>query len=247
MATRLRSVGIGVALAMGLGGCGDASHSYGDVIMTVTVPDGVQVQSASYTLDDMIDAPSTGVMGGAQPAQQLVELVAHVPASDQYVLSVQAESADGQTGCMGSAPVTVMNDATTRVQVALKCGGHVLVGIGVSCDATPLVDFLVSPLSTTVGDYVVGEAASARPDGGALTFAWSGSPGVFADAGASQTTFTCTQPGPVTIKLQVQDDELCKQNYSTTVTCLSLPDAGAVDARAGDAGAGDVRSDAGSD
>ncbi len=244
MATRLRFVGIGVALAMGLGvsagGCGNKSHAVGDLIMTVTVPDGVQIQTASYTLDDMVDAPSTGVIGGAQPMQQFVELVAHVPASDQYVLTVQAESADGQMGCMGSAPVTVMSDATTRVQVALKCGGHVLVGIGVSCDATPLVDFLVSPVSATVGAYVIASAESARPDGGPLTFTWSGSPGVFGDGGASQTTFTCTKPGPVTIKVQVQDDELCQQSYSSTVTCLSPFDAGSADAGSSDAGSSDA-------
>jgi hypothetical protein len=233
MATRLRFVGIGVALAMGfgasVGGCGSASHAFGDVIMTVTVPDGVRIQSASYTLDDMVDAPSMGVIGGSQPAQQLIELIAHVPVSDQYVANVQAESADGQMGCVGSAPVTVMDGVTTRVQIALQCGGQVLVGIGVSCNETPLVDLLVSPLAVPVGAYVIARAASTRPDGGALTFAWSASPGVFADPTSSQTNFTCTQVGPVTLALQVQDDELCKQSYSAMVTCLSPVDGGSVD------------------
>ena len=45
MAMRVRLVAIVVALAAGLGvgagGCGNASRSFGDVIMTVTVPDGV--------------------------------------------------------------------------------------------------------------------------------------------------------------------------------------------------------------
>ncbi|HEX4403983.1 MAG TPA: hypothetical protein VH560_04095 [Polyangia bacterium] len=250
MATRLKHVGIGVVLAMGLGvsagGCGNASHAFGDVIMTVTVPDDVQIQSASYTLDDMIDAPSMGVIGGSQPVQQLDELISHVPASAQYALTVQAETADGLMDCTGSAPVTVMNGATTRVQVTLKCGGHVLVGIGVTCDASPLVDFLVSPLAASVGTYVIAQAAPSRPDGGPLTFAWSGSPGVFADAAASQTTFTCSQPGPVTIKHQVHDDELCQQSYASTVTCLSAVDAGAADALSADTRV-DAGSDAGSD
>ena len=122
------------------GGCGNASRSFGDVIMTVTVPEGVQVQSAEYTLDDKVNVPSEGVMGGSQPERQFVELIAHVPVSDHYVATVQAESVDGQIICEGSAIVTVMNGVTSRVQVALKCGGHVLVSIGVSCRDTPLVD-----------------------------------------------------------------------------------------------------------
>jgi hypothetical protein len=132
--------------------------------------------------------------------------------------------------CAGSALIKVMNGLTTRVQVALKCGGHVLVTIGVSCRDTPLVDFLVSPLAAPVGAYVIGRAAPARPDAGSLTFTWSAPSGIFADASASQTTFTCTRTGLVKLTLQVEDDELCQQSYSSLVTCFSVADAGA-DAR----------------
>jgi hypothetical protein len=230
MAMRGRLVAIVVALAAGLGagagGCGNTSRSFGDVIMTVTVPAGVEVQSAQYTLDDKVNTPSAGVMGGSQPERQFVELITHVPASDQYVATVQAESVDGQMICAGSAVVAVMNGVTSRVQVALKCGGHVLVSIGVSCRDTPLVSFLVSPLAASVGSYVIGQAVSARPDGGALTFTWSAPSGTFADPSAPQTTFTCTQAGPVQVTLQVEDDELCQQSYSSLVTCFSAADAG---------------------
>lgn len=244
MAMRVRLVVIVVALATGLGvgagGCGNASQSFGGVNMTVTVPEGVQVQSAEYTLDDKVNAPSEGVMGGSQPERQFVELITHVPVSDQYVATVQAESVDGQMICAGSAVVEVMNGVTSRVQVALKCGGHVLVSIGVSCRDTPLVSFLVSPLAASVGAYVIGQAVSARPDAGSLTFTWSAPSGTFADPSASQTTFTCTQAGPVKLTLQVEDDERCQQSYSSLVTCFSAPDAGA------DAGP-DARVDAGAD
>ena len=231
MAMRVRLVGIVVALAAGLGvgagGCGNAPRSFGDVIMTVTVPGGVQVQSAEYTLDDKVNAPAQGVMGGSQPERQFVDLITHVPVSDHYVATVQAETVDGQMICAGSEVVKVMNGVTSRVQVVLKCGGHVLVSIGVSCHDTPLVSFLVSPLSASVGAYVIGQAVSARPDGGPLTLTWSAPSGTFADPSAPQTTFTCTQAGPVTLTLRVEDDELCQQSYSSLVTCFSVPDAGA--------------------
>jgi hypothetical protein len=222
-----------VALAMGLGvsaaGCGSgSSQSFGDVIMTVTVPSGVQVQSAQYTIDDKIHLPTEGVMGGQRPQQQFVELIAHVPASDAYVATVQAESVDGQMVCSGSAVVKVMNGVTSRVEVALKCGGHVLVAIGVSCRDTPLVDFLVSPLVASLGGSVIGRADSARPDGGAVTLMWSAPSGTFSDASGSETAFTCTQSGLVPITLNVEDDELCQQSYSSMVTCLG-PDGGIPD------------------
>jgi hypothetical protein len=231
-----------VALAIGVGlcaaGCGSSTPSYGDVIMTVTVPDGVQVSAVQYTMNDNVNAPSTGVVGGPQPEHQYVELVAHVAPSDHYTVTVQAESTDGQKTCEGSAPFKVMSGVTTRVQIALKCGGQVLVGIGVSCNDTPLVDVLVSPIAATVGSYVIGRAGSARPDGGPLTFTWSAPSGTFSDPNASQTNFTCTQVGPVKVTLQVADDEMCQQSYTSTVTCLPGPDGGALDAGAPDAGRG---------
>jgi hypothetical protein len=196
--------------------------------MTVSVPAGVQVQSAQFTIDDKMHLPMEGIVGGPQPEAQFVELIQHVAAGDRYVATVQAESTDGQMVCSGSAPVEVMDGVTTRVQIALKCGGHVLVAIGVSCLDTPLVDFLVSPLVTSVGESVVARADSSRPDAGPLTFTWSAPSGSFADAAASRTSFTCTQAGVVVVTLKVEDDELCQQSYSSTVTCLG-PDGGIPD------------------
>ena len=238
---RLGVIAVALATGFGLGaaGCGSSSSPpYGEVIMTVTVPDGVQVQSVQYTMDDNVNAPSTGIVGGPQPEHQYVELVAHVPVSTHYTVTVQAESTDGKMTCAGSAPIQVMSGVTTRVQIALKCGGQVLVGIGVSCNDTPLVDLLVSPIAANVGSYVIARAGSARPDGGPLTFAWSAPSGTFSDPKESQTNFTCTQVGPVKITVQVGDDEMCLQTYSSTVTCLPAPDGGAAGAGAPDAGGG---------
>ena len=236
---RLRLAIVVVALASGFGigatGCGGASQTVGDIIMTVTVPEGAQVQSAQYTIDDKTHVPMQGIVGAPEPEPQFVDLIPHVPVGDQYVATVQAESTDGQMVCSGSAPIEVMNGVTTRVQIALKCGGHVLVAIGVSCLDTPLVDFLVSPIVAPVGTFVVGRADDARPDGGALAYTWSALSGTFSDPGGSRTDFTCTQVGPVKISLTVQDDELCEQSYSSTVTCLAPVDGGA-DAGLPDAG-----------
>jgi hypothetical protein len=254
---RVTCEGFLVALAMGLFVCAAACGSaprVGDVIMTVTVPEGVQVQSVQYTMDDQVNAPSSGIVGGMQPERQFVQFIPHVPVNDQYMATFQAESVDGQMACSASAVIKVMDGVTTRVDVALKCGGHVVVAIGVSCNDTPLVDFLVSPIVATVGTSVIGSGASARPDGGPLTYAWSVESGSFVDGGAggiadgglgtvddataSQINFTCTKTGPVTVSLKVEDDELCWQSYSSTVTCLPPVDGGV-----GDAGPTDARRD----
>jgi hypothetical protein len=286
MRVKLEKIVITLAMgaALGLGGCGSSSNQpYGDVIMTVTVPEGAQVQSVSYMMADKVDAPSQGVVGGMQPAQEFVELIPHVPANS-YVVTVQAETTDGQMSCGGSANVVVMSGVTTRVEIDLKCGGQVLVGIGVTCDASPLVAFVVSPIVATVGNYVIGYAGMPIPDGGtsnadsgttsvdggttsadvgttssdggttnavsALTYKWSAPSGTFADPTASLTTFTCTQPGAVTVTLKVESVDQCQQTFTSLVTCVSAPEPGpdaAVDGGAGDGGSSDAHADGASD
>ncbi len=209
------------AVGLGAGACGSsASPTYGDVMLTVAVPSGVQVKSADYTMDDKIDTPTHGTVSGSEPQTQFLQLIPHVPVSDEYVVTVHAMSAEGQMTCMGSAPVKVKADVKTPVQVALKCGGHVTVGISVTCEDTPLIDFLVSAQEAPVGTFVLARATAAQPDAGALTYTWSASSGAFSDQSASQVKFTCTQVGAAQISLKVQDDENCVQSYSATVTCL---------------------------
>src|SRR5262249_54800464 len=112
-------------------------------------------------------------------------------------VTAAADSTDGKGRCEGTATLDVPKGGTTRLNVDLTCkgGGNVTVGIGVNCLATPLVDFLVSPLVARIGESVLGNAVPARPDGGALTFTWSAPSGTFSDANAAQTMFTCTMPG----------------------------------------------------
>lgn len=211
--------------------------------MTVTVPEGVEVQTATYTIDDKIDPALHGTVSAAKPQQQLVKTLTHVPPSDDYTATVHASSVDGQRVCDGTTSFKVAKGATTRLEVPLTCAGgpgRVVVGIGVSCHESPLVSFLVSPLVAPVGQVVIGRAASARPDGGPLTFAWSAPSGTFATPTESQTEFTCTRPGPVEVTLKVQDDEQCQQSPSVLVTCLDIGDGGE------DAGT-DVAPDAGPD
>jgi hypothetical protein len=203
---------------------------HGDVMMTVTVPDDVLIRAADYTIDDMSRPPLTGTMGGTQALHQVQKLFTHVPVGD-YLASARAEATDRQSICEGSSPVKVTRGAVARVHVAAMCrgtGGHVVVGIGVSCRATPLVDVLVSPVSAVVGESsVLGRTFLVRQDGGALTYEWSAPSGTFADPKAPQTAFTCAQPGPVELKVRVVDDEGCEQTHSAIVTCVPAPDGGA--------------------
>lgn len=237
-----RLVALATGLGAGVGACGNApssaTNAFGDVMMTVTVPDDTLIRTADYTIesDDMSRARMTGTMGGTQALHQVQKLFTHVPVGD-YVASARAEATDHQSVCEGSLPVKVTKGAIARVHVAAMCrgsGGHVVVGIGVNCHATPLVDFLVSPVSAHVGEVVVGRASPLRQDGGALTYAWTAPSGTFADAKASQTAFTCALPGPVEVSLKVTDAEGCAQSHSAMVTCLAVPDGG-LDARDGGA------------
>jgi hypothetical protein len=240
MAMRVRRGAFLVVVATMLGacaaGCGGSAHS-GAVLLTVTLPADVQVQAAGYTLDDEVNPPVRGTVSAPRPQSQLDKLIPHVPSGYEYGATVNATSPDGQKACEGSASFKVTRDATTRVQVALTCRGgrgQVVVGIGVSCRQVPLVSFVLSPLVAPVGTYVIGRAEGVRPDGGPLTFAWAAPSGTFASPTESQTTFTCTQVGPVEVTMKVKDDEACEQTYSAVVTCTEPAEGGR---NGGDAGA----------
>jgi hypothetical protein len=232
-----------VALATGplagAGGCGGSSTSgasgFGGVMLSFTVPGDVLIRSVDYTIDNDERSPLSGTIESPAAIHDLGTLIPHVP-TGAYVVTTRAESTDTRSVCVGTTSIQVTKGATARSHVVANCkdGGHVAVGFGVDCRRTPLVDLVVSPLATLVGEAVLASAAPARADGGALTYAWSAPSGTFAHAKDAKTEFTCAEPGPVELTVQVTDAESCQQSTSIVVTCVPRPDGGAGDASDGD-------------
>jgi hypothetical protein len=221
-------VALTAGTGMGSGGCGgEGTPNFGDVMLTITVPGDVLVRSAEYTIEGQGRASLSGTILAGAPVHDVDKLIAHVPVGD-YVATGRAEATDHLSTCQGTAAVKVMKAATARVHVDASChgAGHVIVGIGVNCRATALADLLVSPRSARVGESVIARAAGARPEGGALTFAWSAPSGTFSDPSAAQTAFACGAPGPVELTLRVTDSQSCQQTLSALVICLPAPDGG---------------------
>jgi hypothetical protein len=221
-----------VALATGpvagAGGCGGASISgFGDVMLSVTVPGDVLVRAADYTVDDDGRVLLSGTIESPTAVHDLAKLITHVPAGD-YVVRMRADSTDQRSTCEGMASIKVMKGATARIHVDAACrgAGHVVVGFGVDCLATALVDLLVSPLTAPVGESVLADAVSARDGGGALSYAWSAPSGTFSDPMAGRTSFTCAQPGEVQLTVEAANTQACSQKTSAVVTCVPAPDGG---------------------
>jgi hypothetical protein len=225
-------VALAAGTGAGAGGCGsDAPSGFGDVMLTVTVPGDVLVRSADYELESQARTPMTGTLTADAPVHDLNKLIAHVPVG-QYTATAHAEATDHRSECEGTATLEVTKGATARAHVVGNCrgAGQLVVTFGVDCRATPLVDLLVSPLAASVGEQVIARADPARPDGGALAYAWAAPSGTFSDQKARQTAFTCGAVGPVELTLHVVDSQACEQTHSATVTCLPplpVPDGGA--------------------
>jgi hypothetical protein len=213
-------------LGAGAGGCNHPgpSSSFGNVALTVTVPYDVQVQVITYEITGNGLMPAIGHIKASHPQQQFAKLITHVPAGEDYLLGVSAKSVDGQEICEGTAQIEVRKRATTRVHIALGCrgasDGMVHIAVGVVCPGVRLVSYTVSPLTASVGGTISVAAAAADVDAGSLTFAWSASSGTYAEPAASNTTYRCTTPGPVTMTLLVHAD-FCQESNSIMVTCVA--------------------------
>jgi hypothetical protein len=113
---------------------------------------------------------------------------------------------------------------TTDVKV-----GDGSVRINAEFNVCPTLTVSAGPSVTRIGAHVAVAALASDDDpNDHVTFAWTATAGVFADAAASSTTYTCPGPdhaGPQTLTVSVSDGK-CTVKQSVSVACFTVVDAG---------------------
>jgi hypothetical protein len=112
------------------------------------------------------------------------------------------------------------------VAVTLSCASPPDAGqalLSANVNSCPVIDGVsANPASVVVGQTMALGATVHDPDSGpaVLTYSWIASSGTLTGSTTSTPTFTCTQPGTVTITVAPSDgDSGCGVNLPFTVAC----------------------------
>jgi hypothetical protein len=170
---------------------------------------GVQLKLAGGAEIDVLDWTIAGPDGAATVVQSSSVavsgdaaarfLVGGVPSGAGYRISLRGTSTNGSAACSGAAPFAIAARATTDVAVQLACTS----AASLACPAWR--SLTASAIETRVGSVVTLEATASGPAPSALTYAWSATTGSLGTPGSATSTFTCTEAGKATVKLQVGD------------------------------------------
>jgi hypothetical protein len=153
-----------------------------------------------------------------------------------YSITLTSTSTDGSQACAGVGTFTVTAGTTTPVTVPLTChqAPHTgSVALNGTLNLCPQIDALdAAPTEVLVGGSVGLSASAHDADNGPslLGASWTATSGVFTDASALATRFTCTVPGTATLTLTVSDGDSsagCPATSSVSVTCTPQPATGA--------------------
>src|SRR5690606_4768613 len=117
-----------------------------------------------------------------------------------------------------------LENVTTDVAVSLECepsGGVRVVGTLTAPGACPRVELGALAAPVSVGDSV--QLSAGAPLGANPSYAWAASGGALESSLSATATFTCTEPGPVTLTLTATDAG-CSDTASTVVECAAADD-----------------------
>jgi len=212
---------LGVSV-LGASSCGRGPRT-GNVVLDVSVPSDADFDVVTFE----IGAPHRATIGGHiesnRPTKSFSKFVSHVPIGMGYEVQVDATSVDGLVACTGVAQVDIRAGQTIEIGVTLTCknvdDGQIHVVIGVSCPWFQ-VTYTVSPLTASVGGEISVSATTTEPDGGAVSYAWTSSSGVFEDATRPETTYTCTNAGASMLMVQATTGP-CHATKALTIDCVS--------------------------
>src|SRR6478609_4855182 len=249
--SRLGAAGLVCSLALGvsfsLQSCASepldkaSDESVGSLGLNLDAGAGVTLNAVSYsitgngfsktgTIDTSGSPTITGTIGG-------------IPSGNGYTLTLNAQSAEGNTSFSGSATFNVTAGKTTAVTIHLKgsvTSGNGSVSVNGSLNVGPVIDEVtVTPLEVFVGSKITlnGVASDADDAPAALSYYWSTTGGVITDPIAPSATLTSAAPGTFTVKLTVSDGELTA-TQSTQVTFLARESSGGSGGAGGEGGDG---------
>jgi arylsulfatase A-like enzyme len=228
-----------LATSAPLGCSKDPSHpggveSTGSISLSLTAAPSVTLDAVTYSIAGN-DFTKTGTID-TRKAPVIKGTIGGLPAGKGYVITLTAQSAEGDTTFTGSAKFDVTAGATTSVTVRLNGTGktgHGSVAVTGTINVNPRIDELtVTPQVVFVGGSIKLLAAGNDPDGwpAPLTYYWSTTGGVIDDPIGPSATLTSATPGTFTITLTVSDGD-GTDTATTTVTFVnpSTSDGGGVD------------------
>ena len=180
--------------------------------------------------------PITGTVPVADPVTSftLTQVPVVALTDPPYTLFLVARKTDDTWVCEGGT--TFQHDqegVTTSVTMALTCptsdtlpNGEVGVDITFELNLCPVIEEIsAAPQITVLSDPVTLQSLASDPDNTApVTYLWTATGGLIADATAATTTFTCPTVGDYDVTLTVSDsDTHCDQQRQLQISCT--PDA----------------------
>jgi len=231
---KMTMLALGICSVGSLTGCGDNGataaenpSATGEVGLSLQLPGGTTIQSASYTITGPMGFVMTGSIN-ASASTMLTAVIGGIPAGPGYQISLVAETSDGSASCTGSTGFEVMARKTASAVVSMTCLEKPRTGtvmVNGKLNICPTIDGIsANPAEVEVGGTIALSAAAHDSDAGPspLSFGWTSSDGTLSDASAKNPTFTCATPGTVTLHLSVGDGDpaaACADASTVTVTC----------------------------
>jgi len=216
---------LGIAAATALSACSQApTPEHEAQSAALTVSPGVTLTTATWWLIAPDGTTTTGTVSVGSSKTVLVVL-SGLPSATTYQLIVSGVDSDGVTGCSGSKTFTTP-PPSTGVAVTLSCASPPDAGqalLSANVNSCPVIDGVsANPASVVVGQTMALGVTAHDPDSGpaVLTYSWIASSGTLTGSTTSTPTFTCTQPGTVTITVAPSDGDYgCGVNLPFTVAC----------------------------
>jgi len=202
------------------------SEETGSMGLSLELASGVVINEVDYLVSGNGITPIGGTVDTSAPGATASAEVYGLPPGQGYLVELSATAEDGVTICGGSAPFDVTVGVSTDVMVRLSCkrppslGGVRVNGKFNLC--AELLQAVVSPLQTSVGNEIALSAIASDDEGDAIQYVWSGTGGSIADPSAVSTTYTCTEVGDHSITIAISDDdfEYCMDQWTVPVTCV---------------------------
>ena len=142
-------------------------------------------------------------------------LVGQIPAGTDYTFSISATDSSNvvlYTGAMGS--VAIVAGQTTNVVILAQ---QATAPTPFANSAPVIGNLTVSATSVVPNATVSVHVTASDPDGDALTYAWTAGGGSFADAAATDTTWSSATSGTFVLTLTVKDVHGMSASASVTV------------------------------
>jgi hypothetical protein len=219
------ALGLAVASIAALPGCSQSGQPWPTTEFESRAATGFPISSATYwVIASNGTIPETGTVA-VKAATVLVPLTP-LPTGLTYQLTVSGVAGDGGvTGCSGSSkPFTSV--PSVGITVTLTCASAPDAGqalLTTHVNSCPVIDGVsANPSSAKVGATMALGVTAHDPDSGpaVLTYQWLASSGTLSGSTTATPTFTCTQPGAVTITVSPSDgDPGCGVNLPFTVAC----------------------------